>query len=494
MTTSSQSSSVFFPRPFAFTIDDLGWMSGHNSVQLGQPGPYRLGLNRTMDVGDYQGIVDIAKEVGVRVQGLFILAELDMNNVLASYPDTTWMGKEWNNRKHIRSGRIEPIIDFVLENPTYLEFGLHGLAHEYWKNKVMKRAEWYCITDEHPWPEQAMRDHIEAVRDILTQHGLDRQHGHSFPESFAPSAYSFHWNPAGSFSTGSLLKEQGARYANALFDYIPELDSPKGGSNGGFDHGLLAVNRINYGSPWDSLNALPTIPLKQQKSDIIESHWPNWLAEEGTKQEDVNKRWVDYYRDVQTSTDRYLAKNSEQFYSQWLYKQYTQVEQTESGKVVIDNRFMCEEAYSSGILANMVLKVRLPEGDHAASALLNGQPIACIFEEAGYTFFYLPKLEKNIYELIYTTGQELMKPCIFNDGTYNVYSFNKTGNGIKASIRLYGTQTITILGVRRIGRITLSNSKIRLLKNNFDEPSKTLRLTLRAPDYQGETTQLVLTE
>lgn len=485
--------AILFPRPFAFAIDDLGWMNGENSVELVQPGPYRIGLNRKMSVDDYHGIIAVAQEVGVRVLGLFVLAELDMKNILAHYPATTWMGKNWDNSQLAKSGHIEPIIECVKDNAAYLEFGLHGIGHEYWLDTTMKRAEWYCVSDGHPWPKEHMLQHIEAVKDLLAQHGLDSQHGHSFPESFVPSAYSFHWNPEGDFSTGSLLKEQGSRYANTLFDFIEELDSPKGDNNGGFDHGLLVVNRINYGIAWDKPNTLPSVPLHQQRADIIESHWANWLARNPAQQDEVNKRWIAYYRAVQQSEDRYLAKNSEQFYSQWLYKRYTRVVEEPPGRVVIDNRFMGDEAYSSEVLGNMVLKILTAPGVHISSASLDGNPISCLYEDSGYTFFFLPKLQKKRYELCYEFGEHMMTPCIYNDGTYSVYSFWADEGKIEATMRLYGTQEITIRGVQSVNRIMLSNNKVRLKKQQLDTAAKILKLSLNAHDYQGETTRLVIT-
>ncbi len=494
METTSQTSKILFPRPFAFAIDDLGWMSGTNSGDMVQQGPYRIGLNRLMTVNDYQCIVDIAKKVGVRIQGLFILAELDIKNILAKYPTTTWMGTQWDNAEHINSGRIEPVIDFIKNNAAYLEFGLHGIGHEFWQDLKMKRAEWYCVEDAHPWPEEEMRNRIGVIKAILSQHGLDDKHGHSFPESFVPSAYSFHWNPDGDFSTGHLLKKQGARYANTLFDFIPELASPTGDNSGEFDHGLLVVNRMAYGNDWYKLDVLPTVPLSQQKSDIVESHWSNWLAQDTFLQESVNQRWVDYYKAVQIDEERYLAKNSEQLYSQWLYKRYTRVFEEQPGKVTIDNSRMSDEAYSSGILANMVLKIRCGDSKHISSAHLNGKPLPALFEESGYGFLYLPRLEKKQYTLTYAVGSKLMTPCIFNDGTYNVYFFDVKDHVIKVSLRLYGTQDVTIRGITKVDNIVISNPQVILLKKQVDLSVKKVTLTLKAHDFQGETTDICIGE
>src|SRR5690606_27736365 len=93
---------------------------------------------------------------------------------------------------------------------------------------------------------------------------------------------------------------------------------------------------------------------------------------------------------------------------------------------------------------NMVLKIRLDEGQHVSSASLLDDQIACYFEDEGYAFIYLPPLEKRKYTFVYALGNGKMPAHIFNDGTYNVYAFGVNDNSIKARIKVYGTQTIRI--------------------------------------------------
>lgn len=65
---------------------------------------------------------------------------------------------------------------------------------------------------------------------------------------------------------------------------------------------------------------------------------------------------------VQTRPDRYLAKNTEQLFSQWLYTRYTKVTETELGEVIIENTAMLGEVYENELLGNLVLAVVLKEG------------------------------------------------------------------------------------------------------------------------------------
>jgi hypothetical protein len=75
---------VVFPRSFTFSVDDLGWNEGSNLSRNVPPGSVRAGIKRTFDLNDYKYIVDVAKAVGVRIQCLFVLCEMD-REIMAQY-------------------------------------------------------------------------------------------------------------------------------------------------------------------------------------------------------------------------------------------------------------------------------------------------------------------------------------------------------------------------------------------------------------------------
>jgi len=125
-------------------------------------------------------------------------------------------------------------------------------------------------------------------------------------------------------------------------------------------------------------------PINEQNSDIIESHWPNWLAQDNFLQPEVNELWINYYKNVQKTNNRYLAKNTEQFYAQWLYNKYATVVENSSGVVEIDNSKMPNKVYKNSLLGNMVLKVKLNKNEHISKATIDGKQISCYFEDAGF--------------------------------------------------------------------------------------------------------------
>ncbi|MBU2652200.1 MAG: hypothetical protein KKA81_14825 [Bacteroidetes bacterium] len=202
------SEPLIFPKAFAMVIDDLGWMNGSSLEK--ENGPYRLNFNRKMRLLDYKPVVEVAKSLGIRFQGIFILCELDRENVCARFPTTTWMGSGWDISANIDSSQLQ-IMQYIKDNAAFLEFGMHGIGHEYWDKGRKTRAEYYNTEDRQPWPEDTLRGHFECFRNIMDQYGWT---GQSFPESFVPTAHSYYWNPAGKYSLGSILRDYGVKYVN----------------------------------------------------------------------------------------------------------------------------------------------------------------------------------------------------------------------------------------------------------------------------------------
>ena len=475
---------ILFPRPFAFAVDDLGWNQGSNLSISSTPGPHRAGVKRDFDLRDYQYMIHVGKAVGARIQCLFILSEMDRENILAKFPTTTHQREKWNNSIRINDEQ-RVIMNYVRDQSAYMEFGLHGTGHEYWApGEPQKRAEWYNLIDKKPWPEESLREHLQCFKDIMTQYGLTRANGHSFPESFVPCAYSYYWNPTGDYSLGKLLTEVGVKFANTDFSQIPELHPPADINGGDFDFGTHVINRVNYGNVWHELSSLPSVPLEKQETDIIESHWPNWLAQDDFLQASVTESWIQYYKNVQRKADRYIAKNTEQLHSQWLYKRYTKISEAIPGVVEIDNRQMPAQAYRCNTLGNMVLKVKLNEGEHISSASLGIASIPCYFEDEGYAFIYLPVLQKQHYTLYYSVGTEEMDSYIYNDGTYNVYYVERDPENFIANVKVYGT---TVIRVRchEPEKVSAGNTQLIIKDFTYHSSLQELEIVVQGVDMQG---------
>src|SRR5258706_14423686 len=116
---------IIFPRGFAVAIDDLGWNEGSNLSRQTPSGPHRAGVTRLFDLNDYAYVVEVGKAVGARIQSLFILSEMDRENVLSKYPTTTYQREKWNNKGRV-SDKEFAIMAYVKEPPAFMEFGFHG--------------------------------------------------------------------------------------------------------------------------------------------------------------------------------------------------------------------------------------------------------------------------------------------------------------------------------------------------------------------------------
>ena len=477
-------SKIIFPRPFALAIDDLGWMLGKNEGEGGY-GPYRLGMNRNPTLNDYKALVTIARNAGVRLQGLFILGEMDRENILGEYPTTTFMRRKWDNSENISDLQIE-IMEYVKEQAASIEFGLHGIGHEFWPDEgKRRRAEWYNTEDDYPWPEEEIIKHVDCFVEIMAQYGLSKENGHSFPESFVPCAYSYYWNPKDGYSLGSVLSKYGVKYANTDFTQISELSPPAGPNGGGFDHQVHVMNRFNYGNLWSEMGKLPETPLADQETDFIETHWPNLLGWDSSEQQLITEKWVNYFRKVQRSNNRYCSKNTSQHHSQWLYKRYTKLIETKPGRVEIDNRNMPDEAYQGNFPGNLVLKIRLESGEHISKAKIGNVLIPAYLESESFGFLYLPQLKQQQYLLEYEIGSERIQNSVWHEETVNVFATEIKEGKIKIDLCVYGSQTIKLINDQMPERVISNNSKISV--KGWKVEKKMLHIKLCAHDIQGET-------
>ena len=316
----------------------------------------------------------------------------------------------------------------------------------------------------------------------MAQYGITPEKGHSFPESFI--SYGFYFNPGAEYSLGKVLSENGVKYANTPYATIRGLDHPPL-LDGDFDNGVLLLDRHNHGNLWYEYAKLPDSIPSGIQTVVIESHWANWLAYDDHLQPAVNRKWVQYLKKIQADKNHYLSKNTEQLYSQWLYKKYTKVKEVNATKVVIDNSLMVEDAYTYNLLGNMVLSVKLEEDQHISKALLDGKPIASYYESGGYGYIYLPPLLKKSYTFEYSVDDSRMNRFVNNTGTYNVYSINDRGSTMDVDLKMYGEQVVEVYGVE-VKSATSSNEHLKVKEFTYDDEKKVSYVTVNGRNIQGE--------
>lgn len=482
---SAETQRIIFPRGVSVNIGQVGWMGGSSLEET--DGPWRAGIRRDFDVRDYKPMVEVGKELGVRFMSLFILGEFDRLNILGEYPTSNPDGENWDNSEYIGPKQFE-IMDYVKSNAANIEFGITGVLHEYWEDGVKSRAEWFNVEKQEPRDESIIRNNVVLLKRLMAQYGISAENGHSFPESFI--SYGFYFNPGAEYSLGRVLSDYGVKYANTPYATIRGLNHPPL-LDGGFDNGVLLLDRHNHGNLWYEYAKLPDSIPSGIQTVVIESHWANWLAYDDHLQPALNKKWVDYLRNIQADKDHYLSKNTEQLYSQWLYKKYTKVSESTLGKVNIDNRSMIDDAYKYNLLGNMVLSVQLNEGEHVSSATIDGESIAAYFEAEGFGYIYLPPLGKKKYALEYTVGKNRMNRFINNTGTYNVYNVTDKKSTLEIDLKMYGEQVVEIY-TSKPASVTCSNEFLQVKDFKYNEELNIAYLTLNGRNIQGERGSIIL--
>jgi len=443
------------PKPMAIDIDDLGWKEGWDLHESG--GPYRLGLpkGRVMTLADYEVVVNIAKAAGVRIKSLFIMSEFDRSNICAQYPTTNEHGSNWDNSKLV-SGNDFVIMDYVKENAAHIEFGLHGVRHEFWDAETHEpsRAEWADNQKKRPY--DVLQGHLECFKKLIDQYGID------FPKSVRTAAANFYYNP------GALMHKWGVKYATLppQRQYVT-------------DHGLMVLLRSG-GIAWD---AVCSAPDSYPDTEFMTSHWTNYVGLDPADNYKAADKWITWFNMVKDAPDRYTAKNTAQLHSQFLYRKYSRISAAEN-TVTIDNSNMPDWAYELDLLGNLLLKHKLKNGEHISSASLNEGNIACYYEERGFAYLMLPKLEKKRYTLTFRTGTSMMPTFVSNDGTYNVQEFQSHAENARLALEMYGTQQVKVKLLFEPRKVTSDNADLKIKDWHYEAPF--IYMLIHGKNIQGQ--------
>jgi hypothetical protein len=458
---SGAASAMNVPKPMAIDIDDLGWKEGWDLHESG--GPYRLGLprGRTMTLQDYEVIVYVSKAVGVRIKCLFVMSEFDRSNICAQYPTTNEQGIHWDNSALVNDNDFT-IMDYVKQNAAHMEFGLHGVRHEFWSAETHKlsRAEWADNQKKRPY--DILWGHMECFKKLIDQYGID------FPKSVRTAAANYYYNPNDHEDTGVLMRTWGLKYATLPPDreYVT-------------DHGLMVLLRSG-GVAWDAPNSAPD---SYPKTEFMTSHWTNFVDLDPANDRRAGDKWIAWFDKVKDDPNRYTTKNTAQLHSQFLYRKFAQISLT-GNTVYIDNRTMSNWAYTLELLGNLLLKHKLPDGEHISSASLNGGNIACYYEERGFAYVVLPKLEKRQYTLTFTTGTSEMPTYVLNDGTYNVERFQTGPESASVELEMYGTQEVKVKLLFEPNQVNSDNTDLEIENWHYRAPFIYMRV--HGQNIQGE--------
>jgi hypothetical protein len=149
-----------------------------------------------------------------------------------------------------------------------------------------------------------------------------------FPSSFVPTGFCYSWSSNPSQSTGAFMRSLGVQLCTNPFD-ITTFDSVHSSvrdRGGGFDHGLLVIDRGRYADriPYNAVAQLPSrLPLATEA--IVGIHFVNMLAQEPPNNAAVVDSYAAYFEAAAAAPGRVLSRNSAELASQWLHRAYTEV-------------------------------------------------------------------------------------------------------------------------------------------------------------------------
>ena len=299
------------PMPLQVVIDDVGWWSGQDGHERGEP--YRTGIERDHVVADYEAIARLGRKLVIRPQMAMILCEWDRENVLRTTPTCTWMGSDWDNKRWVGPW-LREAADLIRENSRQMELTIHGVGHEYWADGVPTRAEWYD-DQGNMRPRQHVEAHLDAYAVILRQHELD-----PLPTSFVPAAFRYAFGD-GEQGLTSILARRGVTFVSTPFSSLHKRSEPQTPWFG-VEHGVMVADRGREPRiPWYEMDSEPQVG----EGPIVGLHWPNILHPDPDRNFEVVDRWVEMLSGQNRRFDATLSRDTASCLSQLAYHAGTRV-------------------------------------------------------------------------------------------------------------------------------------------------------------------------
>lgn len=502
------------PYAIGLGIDDLGWDFGY--YYKDEEGNRISEEERDWQLADYQNLIDIGRAVGSRLMTAWILADLDKEGAAAkpeyNPPHTSCFMTRRGTRPNTIDNpeKIEQLMELVKNGADAMEFGIHGVSHEHYYPKhdgsigLINREFAYRPPDSsgfsyrYEWEDliKRMQCYGEIVRQYYDEETC------SFPESVVFPGHGYYYGDVtGNETTGRLMNMFGVKYANGATASCTSMGA------GAIDNGLLYINRA-FGAAYDKISATPWDGTNYPDGLYLpnfygwtEAHFPN-LWNTTVDDTDAYDKWIDYLSGLNNCPSRYLAPNTVQGSSQWLYRHYAELEPIDRNSARIDTSHIPDEAYQHDLLSTLVVKIPLETGMHISSSEINnGACIVGYHEDAfgygclriGHESNTMGRLSpETIYTLSVTVGTEQMDSYVdLHKKTYNIFSFSETADEMNLDIEMYGTQEVVIKTDRIPETVNSTNPQLEILKAEYSAPF--LKLQVRGKDIQGEKGSLIIT-
>ncbi len=472
--------------PLAQTLatDDMGWMSAENDRECG--GPDRLHSDHKITKEDYIKYIDIAKAIGTRFLGGFVVSEWDRENTCGkpcynkpeSPIDVTEYGTNWDNNLY-----NEEIYSFIKENAAYIDFGLHGVRHGHFEDGINLTGEWAKRPEKGettPWDSENRTSYVVAdcFREIIRQYYTEEEL--PFPESFIPPNHVLFVNPQSDKSTCGILSKYGVKYATLRYTTKNEI-MPYFTKFGLFDNNIFMVDRRPPREvSFDKDSCKP--PLLPRPYPFIETHFNNLWG--------VENYWAKYLSLINLYPNRMIAKNTENVFSQWVYRKYVKIK-----KGLIDFSEVPQEFYDKNIISNLVLKLFV--GPFHLSVKSDLSVCGYYKDKFGYAYVTLADMNEPMgrgvgkYRFSYklTSSRPYDIPDNSRD-TYALYGREECDSSIKIKLKVYRKQSIKIPTKRMIKSVVSSNPKVEVL--GYDLGKDYVKIDLQGVSMIGDETVILV--
>ena len=472
------------PRPVQLVIDDVGWREGWDLSDGG--GPYRAGVDRLLGPEDYHAVADLGNALCIRPQCAMVLCEWDKNGICAEFPTTTQQGRSWDNASRIGEWAEQSAQVFV-DRSANIEFAVHGVGHEHWEDGARTRAEWFGPSADHRWPWEVLQGHLECFRRILAQYEFDPSHGIPFPPSFVPCAFLYYWDSNDPESTGALVRSAGVRFCSTPFSTCHFAGGPPEKPDGGFDRGLIVLDRGGSGVAWDTYSS---VPEELPTTSICGIHWPNLLMPEPAHNGEAVKMWTEYLRPIDGYGNLMLARNMAETCSQWLYHSYATLS-NDGSQFHLDASAIPPVARENDLVGNPIFKMPISPGEHVSAVHSDSCLPVAYWEIEGWAFFSLQLGQSLRCSFRVEFGSEFMPLVALRNGTYDVLELRQSAARVNLTVRAYGSQTIHLrLPFDPVG-IGSMNPNLKVRNHDFRASTQTAAIDVIGRNIHGEVGEII---
>lgn len=375
-----QQIDISIPMPLIVIIEDVGWWSGKDGSGYNQP--FRTGMPRDHVPDDYKALAAFGKGLDMRVLAGFILCEWDKENILKNLPSATWMGRRWNMEDKYRE-YYKTAASIIKREKDYIEFGLHGVGHEFWQDGKMDRSEFHNSSGQMRDPDE-IRRHLAFFYKLMDQHGFDFQ-----PRTFIPPALKHSF---GNCDQGfqKILSEFGIEHVTLIFDRSKLYRAPQTRTIG-WENNILLVERGEADVPWHVVSAEPVFKFDRP---VMALHWANILDPDPEKNLIIVDKWVRYIKENAEKNGFLLSRDTSSCFTQYIHKVMSKIEKK-------GEEFVIDMSWKKKVPENLVgeslfLKIYTPSGVTFKVYGADVEPCNRSFEQ-NFVKFLIPKHTTDIY-------------------------------------------------------------------------------------------------